>query len=163
MNTAHAVRNLQRMLRIVAAAWPQLPSVSPDGVFGEKTLEAVMIFQRDSGLPVTGVVDKVTWEALAGQCTQPTDSTLPPLPHYLDTHWEWEDEDSLMGVARFMLNALSRIIVGLTPCELNTPAFTENLRTLQRFGFLPVTGTMDRDTWLKLLRLFHLFVVRNQK
>ena len=165
MNTTHAVKDLQRMLRIVADSWPQLPSVSVDGVFGEQTLEGVMVFQRDSGLPVTGVVDSATWKALSGQCARLTHTAPSSLPHYLDAPCphEWEDEQSLLRVVRFMLNALSHIIGGFTPCEINTPAFAENLRTLQRLGDLPATGRLDNDTWKKLLRLFHLFVIRNQK
>lgn len=161
MNTAHAVKELQHMLRAVAAVWPQLPSVSLDGIFGEKTLEAVMVFQRDSGLPVTGVVDKATWEALAEQCARLTapPSPLPgtPLPDH------WENEGDLLRVVRLMLNTLSHIVGNFSPCEINTPAFAENLRILQQLGSLPVTGRLDNDTWHKLLRLFHLFVIRNQK
>ena len=35
-----------------------------DGIFGEATQSAVQSFQREYGLPETGVVDLETWEAL---------------------------------------------------------------------------------------------------
>jgi hypothetical protein len=38
-----------------------------DGQFGDQTLAGVERFQEDQGLPVTGVVDETTWEALSPQ------------------------------------------------------------------------------------------------
>ena len=58
------VWELQAMLRTLAAVNWSLPFLTPDGVFGETTLEAVMTFQRENGLPVTGVVDRETWGAI---------------------------------------------------------------------------------------------------
>ena len=44
-----------------------------DGKFGNKTMTAVMAFQRDSGLPADGVVGPATYEALdAGKVQQYT-------------------------------------------------------------------------------------------
>ena len=40
------VRSLQTMLRTISFAYPFLPRLTPDGIFGERTLEAVMLFQR---------------------------------------------------------------------------------------------------------------------
>ena len=37
-----------------------------DGIFGPRTRKAVEIFQKEHGLPVTGIVDKATWLALLG-------------------------------------------------------------------------------------------------
>lgn len=39
-------------------------NVQPDGVFGSRTLEAVKAFQRQKGLPVTGIVDAKFYAAL---------------------------------------------------------------------------------------------------
>ncbi len=35
-----------------------------DGVYGTRTTTAVKAFQKDNGLPVTGIVDRNTWAAL---------------------------------------------------------------------------------------------------
>jgi len=39
--------------------------VVADGVFGDITENAIMDFQSRNGLEPTGVVDKITWNALA--------------------------------------------------------------------------------------------------
>jgi len=36
-----------------------------DGIFGSATDAAVKLFQKASGLPVNGIVDKITWDAIA--------------------------------------------------------------------------------------------------
>ena len=58
------VRNLQYMLRRLSIRYPDLPELQPDGLFGERTLEAVMRFQKQMGIPVTGVVDPRLWHAI---------------------------------------------------------------------------------------------------
>ena len=59
------VWGLQYMLSRLAEKHPFLPRLTPDGVFGEKTLEAVMLFQRELLRPVTGVVDRRTWDEIS--------------------------------------------------------------------------------------------------
>lgn len=58
---AQPVRSLQYMLRRLSLQYPFLPEIVADGVFGERTLEAVMLFQRELHPPVTGMVDEETW------------------------------------------------------------------------------------------------------
>ena len=62
--TGQPVRSLQYMLNQLAIHNPKLVRLATDGVFGERTLEAVMVFQREFHPPVTGVVDLGTWEAI---------------------------------------------------------------------------------------------------
>ncbi len=58
------VRLLQEYLNYVAGFYPQIPTVSPTGYFGNRTQEAVIAFQRLQGIPTTGTVAAVTWDAL---------------------------------------------------------------------------------------------------
>lgn len=55
------VRRLQTFLEKISQAYPSIPSVTVDGVFGEKTKEAVSAIQRIYGIPVSGVAGPVTW------------------------------------------------------------------------------------------------------
>ena len=61
---AQPIRSLQTMLRVIAEDDPTLPTVVPDGVYEQQTITAVSAFQRRQGLPVTGVTDQQTWEAI---------------------------------------------------------------------------------------------------
>ena len=60
---SNPVQNLQYMLRRLGTRYSFLPQLAVDGLFGEETLEAVMLFQRELAPPVTGVVDSRTWDS----------------------------------------------------------------------------------------------------
>ena len=55
------VRQLQEQLNVIAGAYPALPKIQTDGVYGPATAEAVRKFQEIFGLPQTGTVDYRTW------------------------------------------------------------------------------------------------------
>ena len=55
------VRQLQTQLNRIARNYPAIPQVSPDGIYGPRTAEAVRVFQGIFDLPQTGVTDYATW------------------------------------------------------------------------------------------------------
>ena len=55
------VRQMQSQLARISRAYPAIPTISADGIYGPATAEAVEEFQSIFGLPVTGVVDYSTW------------------------------------------------------------------------------------------------------
>lgn len=60
-STGSKVRQMQEQLNVISNAYPAIPKVSIDGVFGSGTAESVRVFQSVFGLPVTGIVDYPTW------------------------------------------------------------------------------------------------------
>lgn len=61
------VTHLQYMLQVIAQFVTELPQISITGSFGEETRASVEAFQQYSGLPVTGSVDRATWDAVYSQ------------------------------------------------------------------------------------------------
>lgn len=59
--TGQKVRQLQEQLNTIAGSYPALPRIGADGIYGERTREAIEKFQSIFGLPVTGIVDYPTW------------------------------------------------------------------------------------------------------
>ncbi|MEQ2384021.1 peptidoglycan-binding protein [Lachnospiraceae bacterium CLA-AA-H58] len=55
------VRQLQEQLDAISSVYTAIPDISPDGIYGPATAEAVRKFQSIFGLPQTGVVDFATW------------------------------------------------------------------------------------------------------
>ena len=55
------VRQMQEQLRVIPEAYPAIPKVEADGIYGPATAQAVEKFQSVFGLPVTGTVDYSTW------------------------------------------------------------------------------------------------------
>ena len=60
-STGDKVRQMQEQLARISKSYPAIPRITPDGVYGPSTREAVEVFQEVFGLPVTGVVDYSTW------------------------------------------------------------------------------------------------------
>ena len=55
------VRQIQEQLNTISGAYPALPKIAVDGIYGPATANAVSTFQSIFGLPRTGVVDYPTW------------------------------------------------------------------------------------------------------
>ncbi len=60
-STGEKVRIAQQQLNRIADAYPAIPKLSVDGIYGPKTAQTVSIFQEVFDLPVTGVIDFATW------------------------------------------------------------------------------------------------------
>ncbi|MCD8152630.1 MAG: peptidoglycan-binding protein [Clostridiales bacterium] len=60
-STGTKVRQMQEQLAVISASYPAIPTITADGVYGERTKAAVEAFQRIFDLPVTGIVDFPTW------------------------------------------------------------------------------------------------------
>ena len=55
------VLQMQEQIRVISEAYPAIPKVEADGIYGPATAQAVEKFQSVFGLPVTGTVDYSTW------------------------------------------------------------------------------------------------------
>jgi len=59
------VQTLQTYLNRVSDVYTSIPKITPDGIFGQNTAQAVRVFQGLFGLPVSGFVGAATWNTLA--------------------------------------------------------------------------------------------------
>lgn len=56
---------LQIILRYLGSLYSDLPSVDqPDGRYSSNTAAVIRAIQQRSGLPITGITDKATWNAI---------------------------------------------------------------------------------------------------
>ncbi len=58
------VEALQEYLNVISDVYEEIPRLDVDGIFGQATRRAVMIFQEISGLNMTGIVSLDTWLAI---------------------------------------------------------------------------------------------------
>ena len=131
------VRSLQTMLRTISFAYPFLPRLTPDGIFGERTLEAVMLFQREFFPPVTGQVNQATWDAIVSLYHQVV-SRLTPLPTRSFPSPEFSvapGEASVhLNLVQSMFCGLSRVLNGVETCDVsgvNNAATEHNIKWIQ--------------------------------
>ena len=60
-SSGEKVRQLQQQLNRIARNYPAIPKLTPDGIYGSGTADAVRTFQKIFNLPQTGIVDYPTW------------------------------------------------------------------------------------------------------
>ena len=60
-SSGQKVRQLQEQLNLIGDYYTAIPALTVDGIYGERTAEAVSQFQRINNMPQTGVVDFPTW------------------------------------------------------------------------------------------------------
>lgn len=165
---AQPVRSLQGMLRTISFQFPSMPRVATDGIFDEKTLEAVMILQRDSGLPVTGVVDFVTWDETRNRYLAAQHELALPYLHsgFPSREHIIHSGDVCLHLFHIqaMFHALSLLLDPLEPTPItgtHSGASVRNTFQLQRAMGVTETGAIDVHTWNHLARLHQLLVTRN--
>lgn len=165
---ANPVSSLQYMLRQLSKTYRFLPELAVDGVYGERTLEAVMRFQREAGLPVTGTADRATWDAIRNcwleQESRESYARSARIFPSEGIQVREGNRKEYMIVPQTMFSVLAKHFNGITPCQANGshgPASADNVRWLQKAAGLPVTGCMDRAAWDALSRLYEIFVVRD--
>jgi peptidoglycan hydrolase-like protein with peptidoglycan-binding domain len=162
------VRSLQTMLRVIAEDDPSLPTVVPDGIYGPSTMVAVTAFQRKSGIPVTGIVDEITWDRIA-ETYEPAlirVGKAEPIEILLEP-----GEIIVIGQSSPYVYLLQGMLAQLSGDHQTIlyPALTgtldtdtaDSLRAFQLLAGLPATGTLDKITWRHLVKQFTLNAVHN--
>lgn len=161
------VRSLQYMLNQLAIHNDALTRLAVDGIFGERTLEAVMVFQREYHLPVNGVVNLSTWDAIRDAYFQMEllygfPPALNVLPNGTYTAVEGTECHAIL-IVQAMFSSLAKVMTNFSPCQFNgcnDGDTHSNIREVQRLAGLPVTGTLNRSTWAYMVQLYQALVTR---
>jgi len=151
------IRSLQQMLRVIGENDERLPSVVPDGIYGNDTVRAVSAFQRSVGLPATGIADQDTWEAIVARYEPALieQDEAEPLRIILDPGQVIRRGESNpnLYVVQAILIVLSKQYAGITPPGmtgiLDLPT-ANSLSSFQEMNLIPVTGELDKHTWKRL-------------
>lgn len=159
MNDASFIRLLQQMLNLCAP--PNTPALPISGTFNEETMEAIIGFQQEAGLPVNGVVDANVWNALLTRTNAGRGGDFFPVPPEIFPTPAGARCPQIY-LAQTMLDCLSHTLHDLPPTGhdgiLHGPT-SRGLRTIQRGSGLPETGILDCKTWATLTRLFRMFTL----
>lgn len=169
------IRSLQTMLRVLSEDNPKLPTVIPDGIYGPSTMQAVSAFQRQNGLPVTGVVDQIVWERIVA-AYEPAlirVDKAAPIEIIMDAGQVYVlgDSSPYIYLLQSMLTQLSKDHASITPPNHNgilDQSTAAALSAFQKLSGLPENGELDKITWKHLVNQFtlnahHNTVRRQQK
>lgn len=164
------IRSLQTMLRVIAEDDPSLQTVVPDGIYGQTTMAAVTEFQRKYGLPLTGITDQNTWDAIVPvyQNALTRVGKAEPIEIIMDPGQVFMVGDE--GPYIYLMQTLL-IWLAKDNSTIEAPAHTgifdrqtsQALSAFQALAGLEQTGTLDKITWKHLSRQFTLSAHHNSK
>ena len=151
------IRSLQTMLRVLAENDPAYLPIIPDGIYGPETVQAISVFQRNHGLPITGMTDQTTWETIVAVyepalVEQDTAQILQILLNPGQIIRKGERNPNLR-LAQAMLYALSEIYSSVSQPSLSgllDQPTADSLSSFQALSGLPMTGMLDKHTWKHL-------------
>lgn len=161
------VLSLQYMLRNLATIHDFLPFVPLDGIFGETTLEAVLLFQKEIFPPATGVVNQEVWEAMGEELVKEQENIEKP--RVLRAYPEGGDplifgeERSEIALFQLMFQLLSQEISEIeeeSPSGNFTKILENNVKWIQSVSGIPETGELDAKTWDRLARLYEIYITK---
>ncbi len=155
------ILELQGYLRNISRYDSDIPTVIPDGIFGDETTESIKAFQRKNSLEETGTVDFDTWNKLVAEnkkavflFSEPV-QTAPirkedfPLTEGKETHLNYN--------LNLMLSHLGRNFENFDILEITsafTPQTTAQVKSFQKVISVPLTGDVDKETWNSLSQLY---------
>lgn len=154
---AQPVRSLQNMLRVIAQEDERQLSVIPDGIYGNQTIRSVTAFQRNYGLPTTGITDQATWEGIVSVYDEAMVRIGPA--QYLEIILDpgevlrLGDQRPEVYILQAVLQVLSEAYSSITPPTHNgilDDATAVSIQSFQELAELPQTGELDKITWKQL-------------
>ena len=151
------IRSLQTMLRVISEDDPSHIRIIPDGIYGPETMAAVSGFQRRHGLPVTGITDQDTWEAIRDHYNDAIVRVDEAYPLFLvlnpgqvirkgERHPHLYLVQGMLAVLADTYESITR--PGMTGI-LDGPT-ADSLASFQQLSRLPMTGNLDKHTWKHL-------------
>lgn len=151
---SRSVAELQQALRRLSFADARIPLLSIDDIYGPETAQAVRAFQEIYQLPVTGVADLASWNAIFQRAemvafTVQEHRAINPFSSPGDQLRPGDLGDAVY-ILQAMLHTLGQGFGNLHPPVISGmyDATTERaVRELQQAGGLPATGRTDKATW----------------
>ena len=159
------IRSLQTMLRTISEADKTIPSVVPDGIYGENTMQSVSAIQRKFQLPVTGSTDNTTWNYIVDLFTRISPSVFTNSASLI----AWQPGQQITaGESNLHLFLIQSMFLALRQTFLSIPPVTVNgildadttqaILWLQKRSGIEATGIFDQNTWLYLTRLYRITI-----
>lgn len=167
------VRMLKIQLNRIGRNYPAIPIITEDGPYFTLELEnAVRKFQEIFNLKVNGIVDKATWykiKYIYNAVKKISDLysegiSIDEASLLFNNELKLGDNGQYINTLNYLLNVISYFDSTLPFLNLTGNIYTEDTKQLvmafQSKYKLPVTGIVDRNTWV-LLRSIYEQTLRN--
>ena len=157
-DTGLAVRELQYLLAFVGAFVQSVRPIEIDGIFGSNTRASVADFQAYKGLPVTGNVDRATWEALYSEYRELVSSL--PEDYYSSSTVPYPGSPLRVGSTGAYVRTLQEYLNLISDTYPSIPKLTVDgqfgsatraaVQTYQRLFGIEPSGVVASYTWQRI-------------
>lgn len=156
------ISDIQTYLREIHHSGADIRSVIPDGIYGQCTRDAVSDFQRSTGIPETGEVNKDTWNAIFAAYDDARRNLnmqegITPFPALDEIMTEGDSGTSVL-MLQAMLNTIAGMHINIAMNDMNG-YYGENtalaVSEIQAASGLTPTGMTDIRTWNTIVRIFN--------
>lgn len=160
----NAVRNIQRYLRQIVYFEPDISDFVPlDGIYGDRTREAVRLYQRKRGISESGIVDRSTLDRLFAEylLSVAQNGSGRSLSPFFDFPADYElkigDESSLISIIWTMLEELGGIYNFLKEISGDEGKYYSEelaalIRRYQSVNNISNSGKINKETWNRLAK-----------
>ncbi|NLB32813.1 MAG: spore cortex-lytic protein [Tissierellia bacterium] len=156
------IQVVQYFLNVLSAYYSSIPTVDINGVLDTHTRSSIMEFQREFNIPITGIVDEQTWNAMSSSVIGILE-TLPPnaiaLPALLWPGITYQLGSQSPGVYLIQqyLTYIASVLEGIAPTDPDGvfgPLTEQSVRQFQEYFGINVTGVVDRYTWDRIVLIY---------
>ena len=159
------IHNLQVFLRLIAGKYTDIPSVIPDGVYGDNTKDAVRVFQEKTGLMPTGETDNSTWNKIVetyfeieSEINAPFVSGIYPENGFRE---DYNSYSPTVYIVQTMLASLSQRFNNIPEPQLSGVIdyrTTESINSVKILSGLNPDGNINKIFWEYLSAIYSVFV-----
>jgi len=163
------ILEIQTYLRELYKAGYAIPMITPDGIYGSLTEEAVRDFQRIEGLEESGAVDFNTWEKLVFTAEKyraiytPPEKISPYDTLLCDGGLSLGEASDLIYIIQIMLRALH--IYDYSYIKVNGIFDSDTALALEDFGERNGTptpnGKITKELWDALAIAYSQYILKN--
>ena len=163
------IYEIQTYLRELYKEGEAIPLITPDGIYGDLTAEAVRAFQRSEELPESGEVDFVTWERLTLRSrairtqNSPPESISPFDTLLSEAASISGDSFDLISITQIMLRALH--VYDYLHISVNgklDEATTDALKDFSARNKIDnPNGDLNKEVWNALAIAYSQYILKN--
>ena len=153
-STGQSVKEIQYYLYLLSAYYPEIPVIAYDGIYGQKTAEAVRAYQTLMGLTPDGVVGEKTWNSIYSQfqTLRTVDGPVRALHAYAYPGYPLEPgmEGGWVRYVQYLLEYIGIFFDTILPVDMTgvyDTATAESVRSFTQTFRMAETDVVDETVW----------------